>query len=91
MMQSESTLITKIAADPFGAVTFGFRSTEWRPGLAIRLEAPLGIQSPSINRTSGLAQITYCVRLRPERANHLRSHDFISTRTNDGRSVRLLT
>ena len=27
----------------FGAVTFGFRSTEWRPGLAIRLGASLAL------------------------------------------------
>jgi hypothetical protein len=30
------------------------------------------------------------VRLRPEHANHVWSYDFISTRTHDGRSVRLL-
>jgi putative transposase len=31
-----------------------------------------------------------CVRLRPERQNHVWSYDFVSTRTHDGRSVRLL-
>ncbi len=31
-----------------------------------------------------------CVRLRPERRNHVWSYDFVSTRTHDGRSVRLL-
>ena len=31
-----------------------------------------------------------CVRLRPERKNHVWSYDFVSTRTHDGRSVRLL-
>ena len=32
-----------------------------------------------------------CVRLRPERPNHVWSYDFVSTRTHDGRSLRLLT
>src|SRR5258708_2785362 len=31
-----------------------------------------------------------CVRLRPERANHVWSYDFVSTRTHDGRAVRVL-
>ena len=31
-----------------------------------------------------------CVRLRPERQNHLWSYDFVSARTHDGRTVRLL-
>ena len=30
-----------------------------------------------------------CVRLRPERVNHIWSYDFVSARTRDGRSVRL--
>jgi transposase InsO family protein len=32
-----------------------------------------------------------CVRLRPERANQVWSYDFVSARTHDGRSLRLLT
>ena len=31
-----------------------------------------------------------CVRLRPERANHVWSYDFVSARTYDGRAVRML-
>ena len=31
-----------------------------------------------------------CVRLRPERAKHVWSYDFVSARTHDGRSVRIL-
>ena len=31
-----------------------------------------------------------CVRLRPARANHVWSYDFVSARTHDGRTVRLL-
>jgi putative transposase len=32
-----------------------------------------------------------CIRLRPERPNHVWSYDFASARTRDGRSLRLLT
>ena len=32
-----------------------------------------------------------CVRLRPQRRNHVRAYDFVFTRTHDGGSVRLLT
>src|SRR6187431_154118 len=32
-----------------------------------------------------------CVRLRPERPNHVWSYDFVEARTHDGRSLRLLT
>lgn len=31
-----------------------------------------------------------CVRLRPERANHVRSFDFVQDRTHDGRAFRTL-
>jgi len=31
-----------------------------------------------------------CVRLRPERPNHVWSYDFVSARTHDGRTLRLL-
>ena len=32
-----------------------------------------------------------CVRLRPERANHVWSYDFVSAMTHDGRTLRMLT
>jgi putative transposase len=32
-----------------------------------------------------------CIRLRPERQNHVWSYDFVQARTHDGRSLRLLT
>jgi transposase InsO family protein len=33
----------------------------------------------------------FCIRLRPERRNHVWSYDFVEARTHDGRSLRLLT
>jgi hypothetical protein len=32
-----------------------------------------------------------CIRLRPERRNHLWSYDFVEAQTHDGRKLRLLT
>src|SRR5262249_20581238 len=32
-----------------------------------------------------------CIRLRPEKPNHVWSYDFVEARTHDGRSLRLLT
>lgn len=32
-----------------------------------------------------------CIRLRPEKRNHVWSYDFVEARTHDGRSLRLLT
>ena len=32
-----------------------------------------------------------CVRMRPERANHVWSYDFVSAMTHDGRTIRMLT
>lgn len=32
-----------------------------------------------------------CIRLRPERRNHVWSYDFVETRTHDGRKLRLMT
>ncbi len=32
-----------------------------------------------------------CIRLRPERKNHVWAYDFIHDRTHDGRSMRMLT
>jgi hypothetical protein len=31
------------------------------------------------------------LRLRPERVNHVWSYDFVSSRTQDGRTIRMLT
>ena len=33
----------------------------------------------------------WCIRLRPERKNHVWAYDFVHDRTHDGRSMRMLT
>ena len=52
-----------------------------------------GLRVPQKQRPRGRLWLNEgsCVRLRPERANHVWSYDFVSAMTHDGRSLRLLT
>ncbi|MDD5089183.1 MAG: IS3 family transposase [bacterium] len=52
-----------------------------------------GLKVPQKQRPRGRLWLNdgSCVRLRPERANHVWSYDFVSAATHDGRSLRLLT
>ena len=52
-----------------------------------------GLKVPQRQRPRGRLWLNdgSCVRLRPERANHVWSYDFVSAMTHDGRSLRLLT
>ena len=52
-----------------------------------------GLRVPQKQRPRGRLWLNdgSCVRLRPERANHVWSYDFVSAMTHDGRSLRLLT
>jgi putative transposase len=51
-----------------------------------------GLKVPQKQRPRGRLWLNdgSCVRLRPERANHVWSYDFVSARTHDGRTLRLL-
>ena len=52
-----------------------------------------GLKVPQKQRPRGRLWLNdgSCVRLRPERANHVWSYDFVSGRTHDGRTLRILT
>jgi putative transposase len=52
-----------------------------------------GLKVPRRQRPHGRLWLNdgSCIRLRPERGNHVWSYDFVSTRTHDGRTVRVLT
>ena len=52
-----------------------------------------GLKVPQKQRPRGRLWLNdgSCVRLRPERPNQVWSYDFVSARTHDGRSLRLLT
>lgn len=52
-----------------------------------------GLKVPQKQRPRGRLWLNEgsCIRLRPERPNHVWSYDFVSARTHDGRSIRMLT
>ena len=52
-----------------------------------------GLKVPAKHKPRGRLWLNdgSCVRLRPERRNHVWSYDFVEARTHDGRSLRLLT
>ena len=52
-----------------------------------------GLKVPAKQRPRGRLWLANgsCVRLRPERANHVWSYDFVSAMTHDGRTLRMLT
>ena len=52
-----------------------------------------GLKVPARQRPRGRLWLNdgSCVRLRPERANHVWSYDFVSGSTSDGRTLRMLT
>ena len=52
-----------------------------------------GLKVPQKQRPRGRLWLNdgSCVRLRPERANHVWSYDFVSARTHEGKTLRLLT
>jgi putative transposase len=52
-----------------------------------------GTEDPAEAAESGppVADDSSCVRLRPERPNHVWYYDFVHDRTHDGRSIRMLT
>ena len=52
-----------------------------------------GLKVPQKQRPRGRLWLNdgSCVRLRPEHPNHVWSYDFVSARTHDGRTLRLLT
>ena len=52
-----------------------------------------GLKVPKKHRPRGRLWLNdgSCIRLRPERANHVWSFDFVEGRTHDGRSLRIMT
>ncbi len=52
-----------------------------------------GLKVPSKQRPRGRLWLNdgSCIRLRPERRNHVWSYDFVEAQTHDGRKVRLMT
>jgi transposase InsO family protein len=89
------TLATKYGRYGYRRITALLRSAGWQVGkdrvqCIWRRE---GLKVPAKQRPKGRLWLANgsCVRLRPERANHVWSYDFVSAMTHDGRTLRILT
>jgi putative transposase len=89
------TLATKYGRYGYRRITALLRNAGWQVGkdrvqCIWRRE---GLKVPAKQRPRGRLWLEdgSCVRLRPERANHVWSYDFGSAMTHDGRTLRILT
>jgi putative transposase len=75
-------------------ITALLKRAGWRVGKdrVERIWRREGLQVPQKQKTRRRLWLNggSCVRLRPMHANHIWSYDFVSARTHDGRSVRIL-
>jgi len=75
-------------------ITVKVREAGWRVSIdqVQRIWQREGLKVPQKQKPRGRLWLNdgSCVRLRPERANHVWSYDFVSARTHDGRTLRLL-
>jgi putative transposase len=75
-------------------ITVKLREAGWQVGTdrVQRIWRREGLKVPQKQRPRGRLWLNdgSCVRLRPERANHVWSYDFVSAMTHDGRTLRLL-
>jgi putative transposase len=89
------TLATKYGRYGYRRITALLRSGGWQVGKdrVQRNWRREGLKVPAKQRPRGRLWLEdgSCVRLRPERANHVWSYDFVSAMTHDGRMVRILT
>lgn len=83
-----------MAATAIDASTVSLREAGWRVGKdrVERIWRREGLKVPQKQKPRGRLWLNdgSCVRLRPERPNHVWSYDFVSTYTHDGRTVRML-
>jgi putative transposase len=88
-------LATKYGRYGYRRITALLRSAGWQVGRdrVQRIWRREGLKVPAKQRPRGRLWLEdgSCVRLRPERANHVWSYDFVSAMTHDGRTLRILT
>ena len=88
-------LATQYGRYGYRRLTALLRSAGWEVGKdrVQRIWRREGLKVPQKQRPRGRLWLNdgSCVRLRPERPNHVWSYDFVSARTHDGRTLRLLT
>ena len=89
------TLASQYRRYGYRRITALLRSAGWEVGKdrVQRIWRREGLKVPQKQKPRGRLWLNdgSCVRLRPERANHVWSYDFVSAVTHDGRTLRLLT
>src|ERR1035438_2516374 len=85
-----NTAATGIGGSPW---SWARRAGVWAMTGLQRIWRREGLRVPQKQRPRGRLWLNdgSCVRLRPERENHVWSYDFVSASTHDGRTLRLLT
>ncbi len=89
------TLASEYGRYGYRRITALLQSAGWRVGRdrVQRIWRREGLKVPKTHRPRGRLWLNdgSCVRLRPERANHVWSFDFVEGLTHDGRSLRIMT
>jgi putative transposase len=89
------TLAGKYGRYGYRRITVMLQEAGWQVGKdrVERIWRREGLKVPKKQKPRGRLWLNdgSCVRLRPERANHVWSYDFVSAATHDGRTLRLLT
>jgi putative transposase len=95
LTQAILTLASEYGRYGYRRITKLLRDAGWPVGkdLVQRIWRREGLKVPAKQKPRGRLwlQDGSCIRLRPERRNHVWSYDFVEARTHDGRSLRLLT
>src|SRR6202162_610254 len=94
-----SAAIVKLASEygryGYRRITELLRTAGWRvnPKRVQRIWRREGLKVPSKQPKRGRLWLNdgSCMRLRPQRSNHVWAYDFVADRTHDGRPIRMLT
>jgi transposase InsO family protein len=94
LTQAIVTLASQYGRYGYRRITALLKRSGWRVGKdrVERIWRREGLKVPQKQKPRGRLWLKdgSCVRLRPEHANHVWSYDFVSAKTHDGRTVRML-
>ena len=94
LTQAILALAVKYGRYGYRRITVLLQNAGWQVGKdrVQRIWRREGLKVPQKQRPRGRLWLNdgSCVRLRPERANHVWSYDFVSAMTHDGRTLRML-
>ena len=95
LTQAIATLASEYGRYGYRRITALLRSAGWLVGKdrVQRIWRREGLKVPQKQRPRSRLWLNdgSCIRLRPERPNHVWSYDFVSDRTEEGRTLRLLS